>query len=793
MPASALACALAVAVSFALPAAAGAEAEVAPATPKSAATQAASGEVRQTPQEPRTPGSLTECRRLALADRLAATDCYRGLLAAPALDIRAEAAWALGDLRVAARAFRAAIEAAPDDADIRVRFADMRFAAHLAADAETGYLEALAIDPAHAGAKLGLARIAMSRFEGRAQELANEVLEAQPDNADARLLLAELALEFGDTPRAEQWLAHGLGHPDERVRLRAMALAAACDHLRGIAPSPWEARALASHPGNGALFETVARFYIITRRYREAVALLERAVATDPALWSAHATLGLNLLRLDRFDDGRAALTRAHNGFPYNPQVVNTLRLLDGMAEWPVRAEADVTLRIAPEESEALGPYVRRLVADAVRVIGARYGFTPSGPVVVELFARHADFAVRTSGLPGIGILGATFGDVVVMDSPSARGVDEGFDWASALWHEVAHVVTLGATDNRVSRWFSEGVSVLEEWQTGPSRFQVPPAPVELGAGADLGPDEPASAGANEPPRGPAVPPSVIKAYRDGRLLPVAKLDEGFIRPSYAGQVGVSYTQAGLLCEHIVATRGHHAVAAVLDEYRAGKDTADAIRGALGVEPETLDAEFADHLAGRFAGIDIAAFDDAMGRARAAYEAQNWPGAAAAAEEAIAAQPYRVDQNSPYPLLAQAENRLGRRDQAIAALTTYWQAGGRGEAALSRLAEWQEAAGRAEDALAARAMLALVSPMSPAHRGVLGDRLFAVGRAADALVEYRAHFALGPHDAATAHYRLAKANHALDHTDLARRHLLAALEVAPRFPEALTLLLEMAK
>ena len=39
----------------------------------------------------------------------------------------------------------------------------------------------------------------------------------------------------------------------------------------------------------------------------------------------------------------------------------------------------------------------------------------------------------------------------------------------------------------------------------------------------------------------------------------------------------------------------------------------------------------------------------------------------------------------------------------------------------------------------------------------LGDRLLAAGRAADAVVEYKALLALNPHDLADAHFRLAKA------------------------------------
>ena len=48
-----------------------------------------------------------------------------------------------------------------------------------------------------------------------------------------------------------------------------------------------------------------------------------------------------------------------------------------------------------------------------------KYHMTLPGPVQVEVYPDHEDFAVRTMGMPGLGALGVTFGEVVAMDSPS--------------------------------------------------------------------------------------------------------------------------------------------------------------------------------------------------------------------------------------------------------------------------------------------------------------------------------------------------------------------------------------
>ena len=482
----------------------------------------------------------------------------------------AEAAWGLNNVKAANQAFRLAVRQEPDDADIKVRWGELFLATYQVADAQALFREALEIDPVHAGAKLGLARVAIDRFEAEARRLVLEVLDAEPAHTGALLLAARLALEVGDYERARQALEGPVSAENIRQRLEAMSLMAAMDHLSDRVPSPWEDKVLAIGPAYGALFETIAHFYVIGHRYREAVAQLQRASEVDPSLWSAHAALGINLLRINRFEDARESLERAHEGDPYNAQVVNTLRLLDSLDGWDVLREDDLILRAHPAEVEALTAYVRRLVGDAVRVVGERYGFVPDYPVVVEIYPRHQDFAVRTSGLPGIGALGVAFGDVVAMDSPSARSIDEGFDWASALWHEVAHVITLGATDNRISRWFTEGISVLEEWTTGPSRFQA----------ANM-------AGSRRAPTR-----MVVAAFRDERLLPVATLDEGFIRPTYAQQVMVSYIQAGLLCEYIADAHGWDALQRILAAYRAGKSTIQAVEESLDISHQALDAGF---------------------------------------------------------------------------------------------------------------------------------------------------------------------------------------------------------
>jgi hypothetical protein len=67
-----------------------------------------------------------------------------------------------------------------------------------------------------------------------------------------------------------------------------------------------------------------------------------------------------------------------------------------------------------------------------------------------------------------IGALGACFGRVVTLDSPHARKPGE-YNWQPTLWHELAHVITLQMSNQRVPRWLTEGISVWERSAVVPS------------------------------------------------------------------------------------------------------------------------------------------------------------------------------------------------------------------------------------------------------------------------------------------------------------------------------------
>jgi len=70
--------------------------------------------------------------------------------------------------------------------------------------------------------------------------------------------------------------------------------------------------------------------------------------------------------------------------------------------------DGDLIFRMKKDEAPLMREYAVPLAHQALDTLAKRYEFTPKGPILIEFFSKHDDFAVRTLGLPGmIGALGA--------------------------------------------------------------------------------------------------------------------------------------------------------------------------------------------------------------------------------------------------------------------------------------------------------------------------------------------------------------------------------------------------
>ena len=464
---------------------------------------------------------------------------------------QAEAFWKARRYQDANNEFRALVARYPKNPDYRVRWGRMyleHWQPNIASDL---FKEALEIKADHAGALLGLALVAAENFEGQGEALARKALEADPKLLEAQELLARIALEDNNNRKATEEANKALAIDPASVE--GKAILATIDLLADKKDTSWD-----PHSARG--YETIGHFFVLNRRYEEGIQYYRKALELDPQLFTARSELGINLMRLGQDVEAFKQLETCYNAGFQDYATVNSLKLIDSYKNFVEFKTPRTILKVQKKEAELLRLYFEPEMERILTTYERKYKIKLDRPVQVEVYPDHEDFAVRTLGVPGLGALGVTFGYVLAMDSPSGRPPGQ-FHWASTLWHEMSHVFTLTATGSRVPRWFTEGLAVHEETAVNPEW-------------------------------GDRISPMVLKAIKDKKLLPVTELDRGFVHPTDAAQVIVSYFQGGRICDYINEKWGWDTLLAMLHDFGAGEETAAVIRKELKIEPEEFDKRF---------------------------------------------------------------------------------------------------------------------------------------------------------------------------------------------------------
>lgn len=689
----------------------------------------------------------------------------------------------------ALRALDEAQAASPLDHSARIAVGELFLERYDAAQAAEAFRAVLAQNPDHADAHFGLARVA--RLEGRGNPSASldAALGANPNLVGARVLRARLLLLSGDREAALAEVERALETND--TALEALGAKAAIHHLAGEAMAFRDTmdRIRRLTPTPTQPYVVLAELAADHRKYADALDFALAAVAADPNSWTGWGLAGINQVRLGRVDKGREHLERAFAGDPFNLWFKNTLDLLDTFTEYRIVETEHFRFVLHESEADLLAPYVAPVAERAYREMSQRYGYTPPDPIRVEVYPRHADFSVRTVGLVGIGALGVSFGPALAIDSPAARERGS-FNWASTLWHEIAHSFHIGASESEVPRWFSEGLAVHEQRKGDPTWGHHP------GVG-------------------------FIRALASGNLRPVSELDRGFSNPRHPGEVANSYLHASLVFERIEERHGFPAILHMLLAYRDGASNQEAFERALGVRIAEFDDEFQRYLKDRFATAvasvgaeppgdpprDLAGARTAVARAPNRFESQTALARALFDEGQLADAARHFDaalrlfpeyggpDGSHWYLgrIREAQGDLNAAADHYRELLRLNESHYDGRIALARVLAPTDHHVDADLAGAAEALrgVPFVHPYQIADHERLADILEELGDWKGASIARRAVLALDPADRAAAHYRLAQVLYKAGDRTAARREVLAALEIAPNYEEALELLLEI--
>jgi len=682
----------------------------------------------------------------ALALALAAS-----LLPAQTLQ-QAEALWKARRYQDANAAFRELAAREPRNPLVRVRWGRM-FLEHWQADeADRLFDEALEFKPDDAGALVGKALVAAEVYSGSAAEFAQRALRSDPKLVEAQELLARLALEDDNKTKAEAEAKRALELDANSVQ--AKAILATLDWLADKKDSSWN-----PHAAKG--YETAGHFFMLNRRYEESIAFYRKAIGIDPQLDSARSQLGVNLMRLGRDEEAYQQLKTAWNNGFQDSATTNSLRLIDSEKNFVTFRTDRTILKLNRKEANLLRPYFEDEMRRAIAVYEKKYQWNLTQPVQVEVYPDHEDFAVRTLGMPGLGALGVTFGNVIAMDSPSGRPPGT-FHWASVMRHEMSHVFTLAMTNSHVPRWFTEGIAVHEETAASPEW------------GDRLGPDE-------------------IAAIKNHQLLPVTELDRGFVHPVTPRQVVVSYFEAGRICDYITEKWGWETVLAMLRDFGASDSTATVIRKELKMEPADFDRQFSAALDAETERT-VENFDrwkEAIKRIDAASASRNYDEVIRLGNDVRDLYPGYVEHHSVYEALAKAYLAKDEKGAAVDQLEQYVHAGGRDPDSIMLLANELAAAGNRKEAAAILERLNYIYPMLSEQHRLLGELWLEQDNARGAIREFQALLAAKPTDLAGAHYDLARAFNLNHQTEDARNELIDAMEIAPGFRPAQKLLLQL--
>ncbi|MBT3378650.1 MAG: tetratricopeptide repeat protein [Lentisphaerae bacterium] len=401
-------------------------------------------------------------------------------------------------------------------------------------------------------------------------------------------------------------------------------------------------------------YASLARARARQRSFPEAVGWGRKAIEADSRHWEGYYEAGINLLRLGEEREGRRLLDRSFRLNPFNVWAYNTLNVVDRdlvHREYVYHDTPHFRVKLHRRDDEVLWPYLEMWLESAYEQLSKAYGVEPVGPrecggrLLLLILQTYEAFSARTAGLPGLGALGACFGQVITMPSPRLGRVFETHrgNWQRVLIHELTHVMTLQRSRYRVSRWLTEGLSQREE-----------------GATAYIS------------------DPLLARAWNAGQLPGLADLERAFTRPQFAGQLALSYQQALLAVRLLEKDHGGEAFGQLLGLLAEGTSEKDALQEVTGRDMGELDQAYALWLSehaervpyllragvgeSEIEGMRPATPQDWLDRAVVEFKRKKYEEAFVSADAAIALEPTLVDAHVVRGLSASE----GRQDYDLA-------------------------------------------------------------------------------------------------------------------------------
>jgi len=443
---------------------------------------------------------------------------------------------------------------------------------HNRADAVDAFDKALKINPKAVEALVGKGMMLLEELDSQAaSRLADQALKVNSKHPEALRLKADVRLAEGDTASVERLLlaAKLINPSDERTLARLAAIHHMARKPEAFAAVVKEVEGFCLKPG--VFFTELAEVLTARKQYAKAEECFKKAAELRPDMAIARAGLGLLLMQLGREPEAKFQLESAFKTDPFHVRVSNALKVLKHLDGYATTETPHFVIKYDPKtdkiQAAFLADYLEQLHAEFTKL----YGSSPPGKTLVEFISTREMFSGRVLSLPGLpgAAQGASTGPLIAIPSPRADGGARPFNWGVVVRHELTHAFNLTQTGFLVPIWLTEGLAVRAEHT---KRFDTT---------RNLLRDR----------------------LAEGTTFDLDTIGRGYHNFSNPSDVLLAYNQGYLYVEYIAKTYGEEAIPKLLEAYRLGLDTGDALGRACGVEKTVFEKGYREFLRGIVKGI----------------------------------------------------------------------------------------------------------------------------------------------------------------------------------------------
>jgi tetratricopeptide (TPR) repeat protein len=245
-------------------------------------------------------------------------------------------------------------------------------------------------------------------------------------------------------------------------------------------------------------------------------------------------------------------MKKAFSADPFHVRLHNMGELF-ARREGFARLESEhFVVRMPQGAANSFGGLALETLESTYEGLSRKFEHAYSGKTLVEFYDDPTDFSLRIAGLPGTGLAGVCFGDMVILMAPQ-RSRFTALNWGNNLRHELAHTFSLALSELRTPRWYTEGLSVEEEWDPGTASDSI-----------------------------------LAGRYQQKGLIPVENLDLSFHRPENSAMVAMAYTQSGEVVKALTGHLGFSFHLKLLRSFAQGLSTEEALPEIAGVSLEEI-------------------------------------------------------------------------------------------------------------------------------------------------------------------------------------------------------------